>query len=60
MLGDFILIKNIIPKEAADLANSIDCKIVVPTHYAELVGRKEDLEEFIKITNKEAKVFICK
>lgn len=47
-------------KEASDLANSIDCKIVVPTHYAELIGTKEDLEEFIKLTNKEAKVFICK
>ena len=45
-------------KEAADLANNIECKIVVPTHYAELVGTKEDLEEFIKLTNKEIKVLI--
>lgn len=46
------------PKEAAELANKIECKIVVPTHYAELVGTKEDLDEFIKLTNKEIKVLI--
>lgn len=46
------------PQEAAELANKIECKIVVPTHYAELVGTKEDLEEFIELTNKEIKVLI--
>ena len=46
------------PQEAADLANKTECKIVVPTHYAELVGTKEDLDEFIKLTNKEVKVLI--
>ena len=44
--------------ESADLANKIECKIVVPTHYAEIVGTKENLEEFIKLTNKEIKVLI--
>ena len=44
--------------EAADLANKIECKIVVPTHYLELVGTKKDLEEFIKLTNKEIKALI--
>ena len=46
------------PQEAADLANIIDCKIVVPTHYAEIVGTKEDLEEFINLTNKQIEVLI--
>ena len=45
-------------KEAADLANNINSKIIVPAHYAELVGTKEDLDEFIKLTNKEVKVLI--
>lgn len=45
-------------KEAADLANNIECKIVVPTHYLELVGTKEDLEEFINIANKKIEVLI--
>jgi L-ascorbate metabolism protein UlaG (beta-lactamase superfamily) len=48
------------PQEAADLSNKIECKIVVPTHYAELVGTKEDLDKFIKLTNKEIKVLIEK
>ena len=46
------------PQEAAELSNKIDCKIVVPTHYAELVGTKEDLDEFIKLTNKKINVLI--
>ena len=45
-------------KEAADLANNIECKIVIPTHYLELVGTKEDLEEFIRLINKEIKVLV--
>ena len=45
-------------KEAAELANKIDTKIVVPIHYGELVGTKEDLNEFIKLTHKEIKVLI--
>ena len=46
------------PQEAADLANNIDCKIVVPTHYAEIVGTKEDLEEFVNLINKQIEVLI--
>ena len=46
------------PQEAAELANKIECKLVIPTHYAELVGTKEDLDEFIRLTNKEIKVLI--
>lgn len=45
-------------KEAAELANKIDSRIIVPIHYAELVGTKEDLEEFVRLTNKEIKVLI--
>jgi len=46
-------------KEAAELANKIDTKVVVPTHYGELVGTKEDLDEFIKlVNNKEINVLI--
>lgn len=45
-------------KEAADLTNKIDSRIIVPIHYGELVGTKEDLEEFIKLTNKQVKVLI--
>lgn len=36
-------------KEAASLANTINPKIVVPTHYGELVGRLEDAETFEKL-----------
>ena len=45
-------------KEAADLANKIDGKIIVPIHYGEIIGTKEDLERFIKLTNKQVKVLI--
>jgi L-ascorbate metabolism protein UlaG (beta-lactamase superfamily) len=47
-------------KEAANLANTIDCKKVVPIHYGEIVGTREDLEEFINYTNKEVEVLIKK
>ena len=36
-------------KEAASLANTIEPKIVVPTHYGEIVGRKEDADTFEKL-----------
>ena len=36
-------------KEAASLANTIVPKIVVPTHYGEIVGRIEDEETFEKL-----------
>ena len=45
-------------KEAANLANKLAAKVVIPTHYCELVGTKEDLEQFIKLVNKEVKVLI--
>lgn len=45
-------------KEAAILANTIDCKVVVPIHYGEIVGTKEDLDRFLSLTNKETKVLI--
>ena len=47
-------------KEAAEFANKLDTKIVVPTHYGELVGTEKDLEEFKEIVNKEIKVLINK
>lgn len=46
-------------KEASELANAINAKIVVPTHYGEIVGEKEDGNKFAKLVkNKEVKVFI--
>ena len=45
-------------KEAADLANRLDCKVIVPIHYGELVGTKEDLENFLELTNKHVEVLI--
>ena len=46
-------------KEAARLANMIDAKIVVPTHYGEIVGDKEDGKRFAElIKEKEVKIFI--
>lgn len=47
-------------KEAADLANKIDSKIIVPIHYGELVGTEEDLKEFLKLTDKDVEVLIGK
>lgn len=45
-------------EEAADLANTINAKIIVPTHYGELVGTNDDLDNFIKLTEKNVKVLI--
>ncbi len=45
-------------KEAAELANKIDTRIVVPTHYGELVGTEKDLNDFIELTNKQIEVLI--
>ena len=36
-------------KEAAQLVNQIQPKVVVPIHYGSLVGTKQDAEEFIKL-----------
>lgn len=45
-------------KKAAELANKIDTKIAIPTHYGEIVGSKKDEEEFKGLTNKEAIILI--
>lgn len=46
-------------KEAADLANKIDARLVIPTHYGEIVGEKQDAEKFAKLVkNKEVKILI--
>lgn len=36
-------------EEAAELANVIDTKYVVPTHYGEIVGEKTDGDKFAKL-----------
>ena len=45
-------------KEAAELVNIINPKIVIPMHYAELVGTKEDASKFSKIVNSNIQVDI--
>ena len=46
-------------EESAQLANSIDAKFVIPTHYGEIVGEKADGEKFAKLVkNKEVIVKI--
>ena len=45
-------------KEAAELANKIECKKVVPIHYGEIVGTQEDLKNFIELTKREVEVLI--
>lgn len=41
-------------KEAADLANVLNVKTVVPTHYGSVAGKKEDGENFKRLVkNKE-------
>lgn len=46
--------------EAAKLVNEIKPKIVIPTHYGDIVGKKEDGEKFLKEIKKEieCKLFI--
>lgn len=45
--------------EAAELANTIKSKVVVPTHYAEIIGTVEDGTNFAKLVKgKEVKIFI--
>ena len=38
-------------KEAAELANVIDAKVVIPTHYGVIVGNDDDGERFAKLVN---------
>ena len=46
-------------KEAAELANVINAKVVIPVHYGMIVGTKKDAEEFSKLVeNKEVKILI--
>ena len=46
-------------EEALKLANSLDAKYIVPTHYGEVIGDKSDGEKFAKlVTNKEVKVMM--
>lgn len=48
-------------KEAACLANMIDTKIVIPTHYGEVVGDYQDGERFASLVkDKEVKALIKK
>ena len=44
---------------AADLANMIKAKVVIPTHYGSIVGEKEDAIKFKElVNNKEVKILI--
>lgn len=46
-------------EEAAELANSIKAKIVVPTHYGLIVGEKDDGEKFKELVkDKEVRIMI--
>lgn len=46
-------------KEAVNLANALDVKIVVPTHYGSVAGKKEDGENFKKLVKgKEVILFL--
>lgn len=46
-------------EEAASLANTINAKLVIPTHYGSIVGTKQDGEKFKSIVkNKEVLVQI--
>lgn len=46
-------------KEAANLANNIDAKVVIPTHYGLIVGNKEDAIKFKELVKgKEVKILI--
>lgn len=45
-------------KEAAELANKINADTIIPTHYGELVGSKEDLKTFVELTNKNVQAII--
>ena len=46
-------------KEAAGLANTLKAEIIVPTHYGEIVGEKEDGQKFSElIIERKVKLFI--
>lgn len=46
------------PKEAAQLINTMKPKKVIPTHYAQIVGKKEDAIEFKNLVNSNISVEI--
>ena len=46
-------------KEAAELANTIRAKVVIPTHYGSIVGDKEDAIKFKELVEgKEVKILM--
>lgn len=45
-------------EEAADLANKISAKCIVPTHYGDIVGDKNDGNRFKELVDKEVKILI--
>lgn len=45
-------------EEAAELANLINPELVIPTHYGEIVGEKEDAIKFKKLINENINVEI--
>ncbi len=46
-------------EEAAELANVLPAKVIVPIHYGEIVGEKEDAKKFAELVkNKEVKIMI--
>ena len=46
-------------KEASELANVINAKLVIPTHYGEIVGNKDDGIKFANLVkNKETQILI--
>ena len=46
-------------KEAAELANVLNAKIIIPTHYGSVAGNKEDGQNFKNLVkNKEVKILL--
>ena len=46
-------------KEASELANKINSKLIIPTHYGVIVGNKEDAQKFKKLVKeKDVKILI--
>ena len=46
-------------KEAAELANTLNASLIVPTHYGSIVGTVEDAEKFKSLVqNKEVKIIL--
>lgn len=46
-------------KEASELANKINSKVIIPTHYGTIIGTKEDAQKFKELVKeKDVKVLI--